>query len=378
MSSAGERQREVLRLRVEDELGADVELAGADPGIAQAQREALEDARRLERERLRRRLALRALDVEGEAVDADRQDRARREGAHPRPVGEKAAEAAEIVAAGMAVGAQVDALAEAGDAVEVDAGVEDRAAERARQRVVGAEEAAGRALAGLEDEDRGARRLPCLEGRFQGGAGGVAGEEQAPLDLAEGEAALADEGRDHGDDPGPDQIGHARRVDALDIAVHDGQAEFAAVLQGLRGQDDAHEHVAGAGIGRLELAHGLEELARLDRPPDQALLKGAVLGGQGGKRSLDGDALDAHREAVRPRRGIEPRSAREDDGSARRRPARPEARRGDLAGALREGGGGEGGEAKGRRHREDGRRRLNLVRYGIMWRWSIGGEPRVS
>ena len=119
-----------LGLGVEDEAGVQVHRPRADHRVEGAEGEALELGPGLDAVGgLGRRLAAGRLDVEGEPVRADREDRARREGAGARIAGEEAAEATLAVASRIARGAEVDRLAELEGAVDLDAGRERPGAE---------------------------------------------------------------------------------------------------------------------------------------------------------------------------------------------------------------------------------------------------------
>ena len=187
----------------------------------------------------------------------------------------------------------------------------------------------------LEDEDRGARRLPCLEGRLQGGAGGVAGEEQAPLDLAEGEAFLPQKRSDDRIDAAADPLRHLGRVDRFDETVDDGQAQGPSIPERLLGEDDAGQDVARLRIGGFERAGRIEDGGGRHALAGQAGDHRPRCGLQRGQPACDRYTSDRHHQAVGSRRRLEARSAEEFHRAATTRWRRSKGRRSDLARRLR-------------------------------------------
>ncbi len=112
----------------------------------------------------------------------------------------------------------------------------------------------------LDHQDGPARRRTGCQCRTERHAGGVARNQQLPLDLSQPEIAPADEGIDHRADAAFDLVGNVLVFDLLDKALDHDDPQHIAVAQRLGGKHDADQDIARPRVARFEVAGRREHL----------------------------------------------------------------------------------------------------------------------
>ena len=172
-------------------------------------------------------------------------------------------------------------LAESGDAVERERRHGLPGAEARRHRIVHIETGRDGAIPAGQDQQRSADLLARAERRIQHQARRVAGDQQLPLELALGQARLADQRRHHVEHAALDLTRQRLDIDPLDEAVDDLQFDARLLADLLRQRHHPRQRVAGVHIGLLQFVGELEQLGDAD----------ALAGQRGRQFGANGDQL---------------------------------------------------------------------------------------
>jgi len=97
----------------------------------------------------------------------------------------------------------------------------------------------------------------------------IARNQQLPFEFALREASLVEQRRQHGCNASSRCSGQGAGIEFLDIAVNDAQLYTCAPIKFLGQDDDAHERVACAHIGLLQLVGKAEQICDRNGPSQQ-------------------------------------------------------------------------------------------------------------